>query len=85
MRHSLSVAGLLRTLAILSVMQITSSSLNAEKPVCEKLAVHHKLPATTHSCVESTLPYHTPPFDKIKDEHYVPAIEAWHARRAQGS
>jgi peptidyl-dipeptidase Dcp len=25
---------------------------------------------------ESSLPYHTPPFDKIKDEHFVPAIEA---------
>src|SRR3984893_7186439 len=26
--------------------------------------------------VESALPYHMPPFDKIKDEHFVPAIEA---------
>jgi len=25
---------------------------------------------------ESTLPYHVPPFDKIKDEHFVPAMEA---------
>ena len=25
---------------------------------------------------ESSLPYHVPPFDKIKDEHFVPAIEA---------
>src|SRR5438874_5971751 len=25
---------------------------------------------------ESILPYHYPPFDKIKDEHFVPAIEA---------
>jgi peptidyl-dipeptidase Dcp len=24
---------------------------------------------------ESSLPYHVPPFDKIKDEHFVPAIE----------
>ena len=24
---------------------------------------------------ESALPYHMPPFDKIKDEHFVPAIE----------
>ena len=24
---------------------------------------------------ESTLPYHVPPFDKIKDEHFAPAIE----------
>ena len=26
--------------------------------------------------MESSLPYHYPPFDKIKDEHFVPAIEA---------
>src|SRR6195256_649626 len=26
--------------------------------------------------VESALPYHMPPFDKIKDEHFVPAQEA---------
>src|SRR5437762_5486155 len=25
---------------------------------------------------ESTLPYHYPPFDQIKDEHFAPAIEA---------
>src|SRR5438034_7718446 len=25
---------------------------------------------------ESTLPYHVPPFDKIKDEHFAPAMEA---------
>src|SRR5438309_1895742 len=25
---------------------------------------------------ESTLPYHLPPFDKIKDAHFIPAIEA---------
>jgi peptidyl-dipeptidase Dcp len=25
---------------------------------------------------ESSLPYHVPPFDKINDEHFVPAIEA---------
>jgi peptidyl-dipeptidase Dcp len=25
---------------------------------------------------ESSLPYHSPPFDKIKDEHFEPAIEA---------
>src|ERR1700694_3442516 len=26
--------------------------------------------------IESTLPYHVPPFDRIKDEHFAPAIEA---------
>src|SRR5277367_2575500 len=29
----------------------------------------------------STLPFHTPPFDRIKDEHYQPAIEAGMAQQ----
>src|SRR6266446_547351 len=32
--------------------------------------------ATNPLLTESTLPYHVPPFDKIKDEHFTPAIEA---------
>ena len=75
MRHSLSVAGLLRILAILSVMQITSSSLNAKKPAA-KSSPSPSVAGDNPLLVESTLPYHTPPFDKIKDEHFVPAIEA---------
>jgi peptidyl-dipeptidase Dcp len=72
MPHSLFVAQLL---AILSVMQITSASLNAEKPSAKSSP---SSPATGDNplLVESTLPYHAPPFDKIKDEHFVPAIEA---------
>ena len=34
------------------------------------------MPADNPLLVESVLPYHLPPFDKIKDEHFVPAIEA---------
>src|SRR5437667_7247440 len=32
--------------------------------------------AGTPFLTESSLPYHVPPLDKIKDEHFVPAIEA---------
>ncbi len=32
--------------------------------------------ATNPLLTESALPYHVPPFDKIKDEHFTPAIEA---------
>jgi peptidyl-dipeptidase Dcp len=32
-------------------------------------------PAMNPFFSESTLPYHAPPFDKIKDSDYVPAIE----------
>jgi len=48
--------------ALLSAFQITAVS--AANPVDNPLLK------------ESTLPYHLPPFDKIKDEHFVPAIEA---------
>src|ERR1700736_1355484 len=48
--------------ALLSAFQITAVS--AAHPVDNPLLK------------ESTLPYHYPPFDKIKDEHFVPAIEA---------
>ena len=75
MRHSLSVAGRLSIFAILSVMQITSSSLNAKKPAA-KSSPSPSVAGDNPLLVESTLPYHTPPFDKIKDEHFVPAIEA---------
>ena len=75
MRHSLAVAQLFRILAILAAMQITSAPLNAEKPSAKS----SPSPPTTGDnplLVESTLPYHAPPFDKIKDEHFVPAIDA---------
>src|ERR1700719_3435812 len=34
------------------------------------------MPAENPFLVESPLPYHLPPFDKIKDEHFMPATEA---------
>src|SRR5258708_9508327 len=33
-------------------------------------------PAANPFLAESTLPFHAPPFDKIKDSDYTPAIEA---------
>ncbi len=75
MRYSLATTQLFRVLAILAAMQVTFISLNAEKPPAKKSPAS---PAAGGNplLVESTLPYHTPPFDKIKDEHFVPAIEA---------
>jgi peptidyl-dipeptidase Dcp len=75
MHHSLFVAQLFRTLGILAAMQITSASLNAEKPSA-KSSPSSPAAGGNPLLVESTLPYHAPPFDKIKDEHFVPAIEA---------
>jgi len=75
MRHSLAVVQLFRILAILAAMQITSAPLNAEKPSA-KSSPSSPASGGNPLLVESTLPYHAPPFDKIKDEHFVPAIEA---------
>src|SRR6266704_559401 len=47
--------------ALLSAFQITAvSAADPDNPLLK----------------ESTLPYHLPPFDQIKDEHFVPAMEA---------
>src|SRR6266404_653894 len=47
--------------ALLSALQITAvSAADPDNPLLK----------------ESTLPYHLPPFDQIKDEHFVPAMEA---------
>ncbi len=43
-----------------------ASSLGAAEPVS---------PASNPLLTESTLPYHLPPFDQIKDEHFAPAFE----------
>src|SRR5438477_2032825 len=75
MHYALFVAQLFRMLAILAAVQITSTSLTAEKPPV-KSAPSPPTAGDNPLLVESTLPYHAPPFDKIKDEHFVPAIEA---------
>src|SRR5437762_13590822 len=75
MHHSLFVAQLFRILAILAAMQITSTSLNAEKPPV-KSAPSSPAASDNPLLAESTLSYHAPPFDKIKDEHFVPVIDA---------
>src|SRR5467141_2717718 len=47
--------------ALLSAFQITAvSAADPDNPLLK----------------ESTLPYHLPPFDQIKDQHFVPAMEA---------
>src|SRR6266480_2807995 len=74
MNHSLPVAGLFRILAILSAMQITSVSINAEKPFARSSS-SPRTAGDNPLLAESALPYHAPPFDKIKDEHFAPAFE----------
>src|SRR5437764_13567313 len=58
----------LRVFALLAAMQITAIAVAAQNS--------SPMPSDNPFLVESALPYHLPPFDKIKDEHFVPATEA---------
>jgi len=68
MNYSLTAAHL----GILLAMQISPTSLHAEESKASAPSPNGDNPLLT----ESALPYHLPPFDKIKDEHFVPALEA---------
>src|SRR5437899_11495073 len=54
--------------ARLAAMQIAAIAVSAQNS--------SPMPADNPFLVESALPYHLPPFDRIKDEHFVPATEA---------
>jgi peptidyl-dipeptidase Dcp len=62
-------------LAFLGAVQIMIASASGAKPNVQD---SHPSSAARGNpfLVESPLPYHLPPFDKIKDDHFVPAIEA---------
>ncbi len=57
--------------ALLAMTHITAISVIAQTPPVQNSKLEDN-PLVT----ESSLPYHLPPFDKIKDEHFAPAIEA---------
>src|SRR5437764_4153458 len=59
----------LRICALLAAMQIAAIATAAEKN-------SSSMPAENPFLTESSLPYHLPPFDKIKDEQFVPATES---------
>jgi peptidyl-dipeptidase Dcp len=56
---------------IVAMTHVTAISVIAQTSLVQN-------PNTTDNplLTESSLPYHVPPFDKIKDEHFAPAIEA---------
>src|SRR5438445_10054531 len=58
----------IRFFALLAAMQIAAIAVAAQNS--------SPMPADNPFLVESPLPYHLPPFDKIKDEHFIPATEA---------
>src|SRR4029450_10889015 len=57
-----------RVVAVLAAMQIAAIAVAAQNS--------SPMPSDNPFLVESALPYHLPPFDKIKDEQFVPATEA---------
>src|SRR4029077_4685710 len=65
-----SFAGGTRMFALLAAMQIAAIAVAAaaQNP--------SPMPSENPFLVESPLPYHLPRFDKIKDEHFIPATEA---------
>src|SRR6266436_2934541 len=69
MRHSYCFSACAVSLSA----HITAISLLAQNSSAENSS---PMPADNPFLVESVLPYHLPPFDKIKDEHFVPATEA---------
>src|SRR5205814_2079820 len=69
MRHSYCFSGC----AVFLSAHITDFSLLAQNSSAQNSS---PMPADNPFLVESALPYHLPPFDKIKDEHFVPATEA---------
>src|SRR5437899_1181302 len=68
MRHSYCFSACAVSLSA----HITAISLLAQNSSAENSS---PMPADNPFLVESALPYHLPPFDKIKDEHFVPATE----------
>src|SRR5437868_4835657 len=58
----------LRVLLLLATAQITAISVTAQNSLVQN--------ANNAYLTESALTYHMPPFDKINDEHFVPAIDA---------
>src|ERR1700730_18603970 len=57
--------------AVLAITQIAVISVTAQMS-----PVQHSDVEANPLLTESRLPYHVPPFDKIKDEHFAPAMEA---------
>ena len=55
---------------------ITSGALALGSANTPAVSADAKFGPSNPFCAPSTLPFHAPPFDKIKDEDYQPAIEA---------
>src|SRR5262245_16820949 len=59
----------IHVIALFAAIEIAAIAVAAEKNSAP-------MPADNPFLTESSLPYHLPPFDKIKDNQFVPATEA---------
>ena len=67
-----------RTVVLAAAISLALAACTANTPeaVTEKTAAATPAPAENPLLVASTLPFGTPAFDKIKDDHYLPAFDA---------
>src|SRR6266576_301970 len=61
--------------AVLGII-VAMTDIAAISVIAQTSPVQNSSIADNPFLTESSLPYHVPPFDKIKDEHFVPAIDA---------
>src|SRR5882672_8081605 len=61
--------------AVLGII-VAMAHITAISVIAQTSPVQNTNMADNPLLTESSLPYHSPPFDKIKDEHFEPAIEA---------
>ena len=67
-----------RTVVLAAAISLALAACTANTPeaVTEKTAATTPAPAENPLLVASTLPFGTPAFDRIKDDHYLPAFDA---------
>jgi peptidyl-dipeptidase Dcp len=61
--------------AVLGII-VAMAHIAAISVIAQTSPVQNPITADNPLLTESSLPYHVPPFDKIKDEHFAPAIDA---------
>src|SRR4029077_4758671 len=61
--------------AVLGII-VAMAHITAISVIAQTSPVQNPNTADNPLLTESSLPYHVPPFDKIKDEHFAPAIDA---------
>src|SRR5215475_7079833 len=64
-----------RTADSVSSIIVAMTHIAAISVIAQTSPVQNSNTADNPLLTESSLPYHVPPFDKIKDEHFAPAIE----------